>query len=117
VVSESTDLDGNPRIVNNIVDMGAYEAPLSDPATLLDNLTEIVVELNLQQGIENGLDAKIDTALNALEDLNENNDVAAVNSLEAFINAVEAQRGKKISEEDADALIAQAQAIIDLIQE
>ena len=48
-------------------------------------------------------------------DLNENNDVAAVNSLEAFINAVQAQRGNKIPEADADALIAAAQQIIDLL--
>ncbi len=40
---------------------------------------------------------------------------AAINSLEALINEVEAQRGKKISEKDADALIAAAQQIIDLI--
>ena len=33
--------------------------------------------------------------------------------LQAFINAVQAQRGKKISEEDADDLIAAAQALID----
>ena len=34
---------------------------------------------------------------------------------EAFINAVNAQRGKKISETDADVLIAVAQQIIDLL--
>jgi len=57
------------------------------------------------------LDAKLDAALNALNDVNENNDVAAINSMRAFINAVEAQRGKKISEEDADTLIADAELI------
>ena len=40
----------------------------------------------------------------------------AVNQLNAFINQVEAQRGKKISEADADALIAAAQEIIALIE-
>jgi len=48
----------------------------------------------------------------ALDDLNQNNDVAAINSLEAFINEVEAQRGKKISDAEADALIALAKQII-----
>ena len=40
---------------------------------------------------------------------------AAINSLEAFINAVEAQRGNKIPEADADTLIAAVQQIIDLL--
>ena len=35
---------------------------------------------------------------------------------QAFINAVNAQRGKKITEEEADALIEDAQSIIDLIR-
>jgi hypothetical protein len=48
-----------------------------------------------------------------LEDANPQNDVAAINALQAFINKVEAQRGKKISEADADALIAKAQAIVE----
>lgn len=38
--------------------------------------------------------------------------VAAVNTLGAFINAVEAQRGKKIAPADADALIAVAKRLI-----
>jgi hypothetical protein len=41
--------------------------------------------------------------------------VAAVNALGALINAVEAQRGNKIPEADADVLIADAQHIIDLL--
>ena len=73
------------------------------------------MNLNLQQGIENSLDAKLEAAQQAIDDLNENNDVAAINVLEAFINAVEAQRGNKILEADADALIAAAQGIIDLL--
>ncbi|MHC4193975.1 MAG: FIMAH domain-containing protein, partial [Planctomycetota bacterium] len=63
-------------------------------------------------GISNSLDAKLDAVLRALDDANENNDIAAINALEAFINAVEGQRGDKISTEDADALIATAQEAI-----
>ena len=71
-----------------------------------------VETFNLQQGIENSLDAKLDSALNALSDVNQNNNQAAINSLQAFINAVNAQRGSKITNEQADALVAVAQAII-----
>ncbi len=74
-----------------------------------------VISLNLQQGISNSLDAKLGAALQAIDDINQNNDGAAINTLQAFINAVEAQSGDKIATEDADALIATAQAIIDLL--
>jgi hypothetical protein len=42
------------------------------------------------------LDANLDTALGALDDVYENNNVAAIGSLNAFINAVEAQRGTRL---------------------
>jgi hypothetical protein len=79
------------------------------------NLMQNVIDLNLQQGIENGLVAKLEAGMQSLDDINANNDVAAVNTLEAFINAVEAQRGKEISEPDADALIQAAVNIINML--
>ena len=85
------------------------------PIELVLDLMQNVIDLNLQQGIENGLVEKLDAAMQSLDDINANNDVAPVNTLEAFINAVEAQRGTKITEADADALIADAQEIIDLL--
>jgi hypothetical protein len=78
-------------------------------------LVDVVIDLNIQQGIANGLDAKLSSALQALQDVNQNNDVAAINSLQAFINAVEAQSGNHIPVEDANALISAAQQIIDLL--
>jgi hypothetical protein len=116
-----TDLDGNARLLDGdedgipIVDMGAYEYRPPTPAELVAELLEGVGGLELPRGIANSLLAKLDTALQKLEDANEKNDVAAINSLQAFINAIEAQRGKKIPEADADALIAAAQEIIDLL--
>lgn len=71
-----------------------------------------VANLNLAQGIENSLEAKLESAMNALDDVNQNNDVAAINSLHAFINAVEAQRGNKLTNEQADKLVADANNII-----
>jgi len=91
------------------------ECPVLEPAELIAELLGEIGELALPGGIENSLMAKLEAALGALQDENENNDAAAVNSLEAFINAVEAQRGKKIPEADADALIAAALDIIDLL--
>ena len=85
------------------------------PAVMIGILVEEVINLNIQNGISNSLDAKLDSALSAIDDLNQNNDVAAINSLNAFINAVEAQRGKAITEDEADTLIDEAQAIIDLL--
>jgi hypothetical protein len=84
-----------------------------EPVEMLADLLNSVVSLNLQNGISNALDAKLDTAIAAISDINNNNDVAAVNSLSAFINSVQAQSGNKIAVEDADMLIAAAQAIID----
>ncbi|MDY6990784.1 MAG: hypothetical protein SWQ30_22305 [Thermodesulfobacteriota bacterium] len=86
------------------------------PEVMVEELVNTVIDLNLQNGISNALDAKLDNALASLDDANTNNDVAAINSLNAFINATEAQRGNKISSEDADALIAAAQAIIDQLE-
>jgi hypothetical protein len=91
-------------------------ANLFTPVELIEFLVDQVLDLNLQQGIENSLDAKLDAAEKALEDLNQNNDIAAINTLEAFISAVEAQRGNQIPAADADALIASAQEIIDVIE-
>ena len=91
-------------------------AVVSDgPVELLLDLMVDITDLQLRKGIENSLLVKLDTALEKLEDGNGNNDAAAVNLLEAFINAVQAQRGKKIPEAVADTLIADAERIIELL--
>ena len=83
----------------------------NDPVAAIEALAITVVHMNLQNGIENSLDSKLDAALNALLDANFNNDGAACNSLAAFISAVEAQRGNKVTSAQADQLIASAQEI------
>ena len=50
-------------------------------------------------------------------DDNQKHDGAAVNVLGAFINAVEAQTGKKIPELQAAALIAEAAVIIEALED
>jgi len=113
------DLNGDGRTdiatlrYDGIGDSGFLEVlyPLS-PIDMITQLIATVVDLNLQQGIENSLDAKLETTQSVLEDLNDNNNVAALNSLQAFINAVEAQRGNHISDADADTLVNAANSII-----
>ena len=85
---------------------------INSVVALLDALVTDVISLNSKNGIINSLDAKLSAGLGALDDANENNDIAALNALESFINAVEAQRGTMIEDSDATSLIGQAEAII-----
>ena len=45
------------------------------------------------------------------------NDIAAIGKLQAFINKVEAQRGNRLTDEQADTLVAAASDIIDDLNE
>ncbi len=101
---------------NGISSGSAYVYSVNlDPAILIDNFDSNVHDLNLSQGTANNLHSKLDAALKAITDLNETNDQVAVNTMSAFISQIEAQRGKKITDEIADTLIAQAQSIIALL--
>jgi len=104
-----SDSDGGSGTSNTIT------VEVVEPTDAIEDLVYLVTSFNLQQGINNSLDSKLEAALNALIDVNINNDQAAINSLNSFINAVEAQRGNKITNEQADALIAAAQAVIDAL--
>jgi hypothetical protein len=85
------------------------------PVELLAQLQNELAAMNADKGVLNGLAVKVDTAFKKLADGNVKNNAAAVNALEAFINAVNAQRGEKITQGQADSLIAAAQRIIGLI--
>jgi hypothetical protein len=67
----------------------------------------------LSDEIKNSLISKVD---NALKSINKENDDAAINMLNAFINQVNAQREKKISVEAADMLIKYANNVITKIK-
>lgn len=82
------------------------------PSDMINNLTDALNSLGIDHGTQNSLDSKLAAALSSFSD-NHNN--TAINQLNAFINEVNAQAGKKISHADADQLIADAQNIINAI--
>jgi hypothetical protein len=89
-----------------------YVIEWDSPEDMIWGLVLAVDGINAHQGISNALDAKLDAAINALVDANENNDVATCNALDAFINHCEAQSGNKLTIDQADSLIWEALEII-----
>ena len=104
--------DGEITVLTASASVWVLGSPILTPVKLIEYLINSVNAINLQHGIENSLDVKLEAATNALLDTTAKNDVAAINSLQAFINAVEAQRGHKITDTEADELIAATQEII-----
>jgi hypothetical protein len=92
-----------------IDDIRIYNGAVPEQAVGLIHTLE---SIDIAHGILNSLWAKLNSALRSLSKGNQN---AAINKLNALINEIEAQRGKAISESDADELIAQVQDVIDEI--
>jgi PKD repeat protein len=83
--------------------------------TLLEaigSLSELAVSCHIQHGITNSLDAKLENAQAALQAANAGQRQDAANKLLSFINAVEAQRGRELTIDQADALTALALRIV-----
>ena len=74
----------------------------------------IVANLSLDMGMDNSLDSKLQ---NALDRAQAGDIPSALGILHAFILSVDAQRGKKLTEMQADELIAAAQEIISALEE
>jgi len=79
----------------------------------IENFPQVMKDINLPGGTENSLTSKVENAQASIES---GNTETTINKLEAFINQVEAQRGKKISEENADMLIQYATNLINSLQ-
>jgi len=94
----------------------SVQASLDPPADIaIGDLVDEVLALNIGEGVSNSLNSKLDAALKAIGDVNEKNDVAAINALRAFINSVEAHRSASIEEDDACDLIKAADSVIVLL--
>ena len=91
--------------------------PPPSPQGMILNLIDTITGMDLHEGIANALQKKLRNVLFALESDNADRRNDAVRKLLAFINAVEAQRGKKISEAAADELIDEAFAAIELVEQ
>jgi photosystem II stability/assembly factor-like uncharacterized protein len=98
-------------LILGIAYYGVWRADISNLSLHgIENLISDIENLNLPKGYENSLISKLE---NALKSIQKENDEAAINQLNAFINAVDAQRDKKLTVEEADALITMALWIID----
>ena len=109
--------DTSHPVTGGGVDKYPLMAPISfeeDPVEQIENLVDDIEDMDLEGGTENQLTSKLDNALKSLE---KEKYGTAINQLNAFIKAVEAQAGKKLTQEDADALIAAAEATIAKIKE
>jgi PKD repeat protein len=88
------------------------EVIVLSPAGAIQDLSQVVQNFNLQQGISNALDEKLQNAQSALNAENAGWRQDAANKLNAFISSVEAQRGKKLTNAQAETLVAYAQRIL-----
>jgi len=77
------------------------------PSELIDSIED----LGLPSNVENNLKAPLKNAQDKLDDSNPKNDGAACGKMDAFINQVNAQEGKKLSTEQADELREAAESV------
>jgi hypothetical protein len=89
----------------------------ASPIDMIEDLITRVEVLNLNQGISNSLDVKLQKVKDALNAANAGQRSDAINKLGAFINECEAQRGKALTSSLADQLIAHANQIIQALQQ
>ena len=83
------------------------------PEEMIAELITLVDLSSIHKGTMTSLTSTLE---NALKSLGKGNTGAAINQIQAFINKLEAQRGKKIGETTTDEWIGDAQEIIDAIQ-
>ena len=100
------------RIWNRALDDDeiGMQVEMTTQELLLSSLPDCIEGMDIHKGIKNSLIAKVDAAYAALE---RGMIHTAVNILQAFMNEVEAQSGKKLSDGQAERLVSLVSAIID----
>jgi len=101
----ATDASGNTANATQLV-------TVLTPAQSVQNLINVKESMNLDKGIATSLDAKLSAAL---ESLNSGQNSVAKNLLSAFINQVNAQTDKTITQAQATQLIQDVQNILNAI--
>jgi hypothetical protein len=114
-----TTLDLSSRLINiNLMPMPHQDEGCTVLCLALEEHTQALIDIikawDLPAGTETSLTSKLKDVLTLLDKGNEN---GAVHKLMDFISQVEAFRGKKLTNEQADLLIAEAQNTINIIEQ
>lgn len=91
---------------------GYFNNVSSSSAVATQELIETIETWDLPKGVESSLSARL---ANVIHQLNKGNENVAINKLTVLISQIEALRDKKLTSDQANYLIAEAQRIIDLI--
>jgi hypothetical protein len=94
-----------------------YRSTVQSPGDLISDLADTISGINQIAGLGNSLDAKFNSILRVLNDSHDNNDGAALNGLYALCGFVKAQRGKKLTNAQADDIVAGAGLVITSLSE
>jgi len=104
-------IDGNNQDNYPLMEPWGLKPP--SPAEATRELIETIETWNLSKGVETSLTSKLDNVIHMFE---KGNEKGAIHKLIVLANQVEALRGKKLTTEQANHLIAEAQKIINLIE-
>jgi YVTN family beta-propeller protein len=116
ILNTATNTYSGTQIVVGKFPVGFGQFIGSANASSIPALVALVKSFNLKEGIANSLDAKLANAQAALTAANAGQRQNAVNLLQAFLNTVEAQRNKAITNAQADQLVNLCRQIIASLQ-